>query len=402
MAAKIGEDGLPFLSPEEFQTTDLTEIDELRRTHGLVRTDPRRVMVLRSEDVERLTSDPSLLQLPAMQYTTVLGIPDGRVASFLHNVMLMANGEDHKRRRGAFTKTFAHPVIRAKRAEVRAVADRVVADLPRGERFDFLALCSSRLPAEMIAEVLGLDIEKSGWFATQVYSLSRCLMAPYAVDDHDEIEAAAEALYQFVTAELDARRAEPRDDLLSMLVSDDSARALDGDELIHQVVGLILAGSDTTRSGFNMTVASLLGDRTLWDEVNANRDLIPAAIDEALRMHPPVGSTPRFAPAPVEIAGKTIDGMQLVGPSTLSALRDDARVANPDTFDLHRTDHVRPHMVFGGGAHRCLGEMLARIELEEGLAALLDGAPDIEMIEAPKMLGISGIRRSTPLIARIP
>ena len=58
--------------------------------------------------------------------------------------------------------------------------------------------------------------------------------------------------------------------------------------------------------------------------------------------------------------------------------------------------------MFGGGAHRCLGEMLARIELEEGLAALLDGAPDIEMLEAPKMLGISGIRRSTPLIARIP
>ena len=227
-------------------------------------------------------------------------------------------------------------------------------------------------------------------------------MAPYAVDDHDEIEAAAEALYQFVTAELDDRRDNPRDDLLSMLVTDESARALEGDELIHQVIGLILAGSDTTRSGFNMTVACLLGDRALWDEVNANRDLIPAAIDEALRMHPPVGSTPRFAPAPVEIAGKTIDGMQLVGPSTFSALRDETRVANPDQFDLHRTDHVRPHMVFGGGAHRCLGEMLARIELEEGLAALLDGAPDIQMVEAPRMKGVSGIRQSTPLIARIP
>ena len=156
MAAKIGEDGLPFIAAEDFQTVDIAEIDEIRREYGLVRTDSRRVMVLRSDDVERLTSDPALLQLPAMQYTTVLGIPDGRVSSFLHNVMLMANGEDHKRRRGAFTKTFAHPVIRAKRAEVRAVADRVVADLPRGEEFDFLALCSSRLPAEMIAEVLGL------------------------------------------------------------------------------------------------------------------------------------------------------------------------------------------------------------------------------------------------------
>lgn len=402
MVATIGEDGIPFIPENEFQTMAMAELDALRRSDGLVRTDPRRVMVLRSEDVEQLMADPRLLQLPAAQYTSVLGIPDGRVTSFLHNVMLMANGAEHKRRRGAFIKTFAHPVIRAKRGRAREVADRIIADLPRGESFDFLALCSSRLPAEMIAEVLGLEVEKSSWFAAQVYSLSRCLMVPYAVDDHDEIEAAAEALYQFVSAELEARRPAPRDDLLSMLVADDSARALETDELIHQVVGLILAGSDTTRSGFNMTVGALLADRALWNEVEANRDLIPAAIDEALRIHPPVGSTPRFAPAPVEVAGKTVPGIQLVGLLTISALRDDARVANPDTFDLHRTDHVRPHMVFGGGAHRCLGEMLARIELEEGMAALLDGAPDIEMLDAPQMLGISGIRRSTPLIARIP
>ena len=87
--------------------------------------------------------------------------------------------------------------------------------------------------------------------------------------------------------------------------------------------------------------------------------------------------------------------------STLSAMRDETSVAAPETFDLNRQDTVRPHLVFGGGAHRCLGEMLARIELEEGLAALMDGAPDIELVEAPQMLGFGGIRRSTPLIARI-
>lgn len=402
MTAKIGEDGIPFIPASDFQGTDMAEIDEIRRSTGLLRTDPRRIMVLRSEDVARLTSDPRLMQLPGQQYIAAMAIPPGHVASFLQTVMLMTNGPDHQRRRGAFTKTFAHPVIRGKRERVRHVADTIIADLPRGEAFDFLALCSSRLPAEMIAEVLGLEVEKSGWFAAQVYTLSRCLMAPYAVDDHDQIEAAAGALYQFVADELDARRSNPRDDLLSMLVTDDSARALEGDELIYQVVGLILAGSDTTRSGFNMTVGSLLEDRTRWDEVIANRDLIPAAIDEALRMHPPVGSTPRFAPAPIEVAGHTIPGMQLVGPLTISALRDETTVADPDRFDLHRQDHVRPHMVFGGGAHRCLGEMLARIELEEGLAALMDGAPDIEMLEAPRMVGISGIRQSTPLIARIP
>lgn len=402
MDHEIGDDGIPNVPAEIFGTLDPREVDELRREAGIVRTDPMRVVALRSADLEALVRDPRLMQLPGQQYVSSLKIPAGRTASFLTSVMLLANGPEHQRRRGAFHKTFAHPVIRSKRARVREVADGIVADLPRGESFDFLDLCSSRLPAEMIAEVLGLPIEESGWFARQVYSLSRSLMVPYRLDQHDEIEEAAEALYTFVADTLDRRRAEPGEDLLSMVANDESARALEADELIYQVMGLILAGSDTTRSGFNMTVGCLLGDRALWEEVRENRDLIPAAVDEALRLHPPVGSNPRFTPAPIEIADKQVQGMQIVGLSTLSALRDETRVANPEVFDLHRTDHVRPHMVFGGGAHRCLGEMLARLELEEGLAALMDGAPDIEMLEAPRLIGIAGIRQSTPLIACIP
>jgi cytochrome P450 len=402
MKVTIGEDGIPFLPAEELPNTSPSELDEIRRASPLLRTHPMRVMALRSEDVEKLPSDPRLMQLPGAPYCDAVGIVPGRCRTFLEEIMLMSNGADHQRRRGAFTRTFAHPVVRGKRDQVRAVADRIVADLPRGEAFDFLDLCASRLPAEMIAEVLGLPVDQSAWFAHQVYSLSRCLMTPYDVEHHDEIEAAAEALYGFVAEALDARRAAPRDDLLSMLATDESARALQPDELIYQVMAVILAGSDTTRSGFNITVGRLLGDRALWEEVLADRDLIPAAVDEALRIEPPVGSLPRYTPAPIEFGDHTLPAGQVLGLSTLSAMRDEARLADPEKFDLRRQDHVRPHMVFGGGAHRCLGEMLARIELEEGLAALMDGAPGIEMIEAPQMLGLAGIRRSTPLIARIP
>jgi cytochrome P450 len=316
--------------------------------------------------------------------------------------MLMTNGAEHNHRRGAFTRAFAHPVIRRKREQVRAVADRIMADLPRGAPFDFLDLCSSRIPAEMIAEVLGLPSEDSAWFAKEVYSVSRSLMAPYDIERHDEVEASAEALYQFVADALEAREAAPQEDLLSMLVTDDSDRALEREELIYQVMGVILGGSDTTRSGFNITVGRLLGDRKLWDEVLANRELIPNAIEEALRIEPPVGSFPRYSLKPVDFGNLTVDAGQVVGLSTLSAMRDETRMTEPVAFDLHREDGIRPHLVFGAGAHRCLGEMLARIEMEEGLAALMDAAPDIEMLEAPRMLGFGGIRRSTPLIARIP
>ncbi len=401
MPLTIGKDGIPFIETEELARMPVSGVDDLRRSAPALRTHPMRVAVLRAEDVQRLSGNPSLIQVPGAQFADAMGIAPGYCRRFLENFMLMSNGADHQRMRGAFAKTFVHPVVRSRREQVRAVADRIVADLPRGEDFDFLALCSSRLPAEMIAEVLGLPVEESNWFARQVYSLSRCLMVPYDLEHHDEIDASAEALFHFVQAALEARRETPTDDFLSMLATDDSARALPEDELIHQVMGVILAGSDTTRSGFNITVGRLLGDRTLWEEVCANRDLIPAAIDEALRLEPPVGSMPRYSPAAIELDGITIPAGQVIGLSSLSAMRDETRIHDPEKFDLHRSDHIRPHLVFGGGAHRCLGEMLARIEMEEGLAALMDAAPGIEMIEAPRMLGFGGIRRSTPLIARI-
>lgn len=396
-----GDDGLPVVSAEDLSRASLADIDDWRRHTPVLRSNPMRVVALRAEDVIRLISDPRLVQLPGAQYALVSGIPEGQVRNLLEGTMLMTNGPAHQHLRGAFNTTFAHPVVRRKREQVRAVADRIVADLPRDEPFDFLDLCASRLPAEVIATVLGLPVDQSAWFARQVYSLSRCLSVPYEIGAHDDIEAAAEALYHFTAESLDARRAAPRDDLLSMLVTDRSERALQPDELIHQVMTIILAGSDTTRAAFNMLVGRLLEQPARWDEVRADRTLIPAAIDESLRLDPPVGSLPRYVTAPVEFGTLTVPPGQVLGLSTLSAMRDENSHESPERFDLHRGHQLRPHPVFGGGAHRCLGEMLARIELEEGLAALMDGVPRIALVEPGGMVGFGGIRRATPLVVRI-
>ena len=396
-----GEDGMLAVSASEMARASAAEIDACRRAAPLVRSDPQRVVALRAADVLPLSSDPRLPQIPGNRFVAAFGLPPGRVQAFLKNMMLMTNGAEHHRMRGAFAKTFAHPVIRGKRAEIRAVADAIVADLPRGRDFDFLDLCASRLPAEVIATVLGLPVTESRWFAEEVYSLSRCLTIPYAMEDHDAIEASAEALYGFVEAALEERRAMPREDLLSALAADETARALEAEVLTYQVMLLLLAGADTTRSGFTMLVGRLLGDQALWQEVRDNRELIPAAVDEALRLEPPVGSLPRFVAAPIEVGGCPVAAGQIMGLSTLSAMRDEACHADPEYFHLHRGDHVKLHPVFGGGAHRCLGEMLARIELEEGLAALIEAAPEITFVEAPRMLGFSGIRRATPMVLRI-
>jgi cytochrome P450 family 103 len=129
-----------------------------------------------------------------------------------------------------------------------------------------------------------------------------------------------------------------------------------------------------------------------------NPNLIPGAVAEALRFEPAVGSVPRFTVADIDIDGFVVPAGRILTLSTLSALRDPALYPDPDRFDITREKHPRWHLAFGGGAHRCLGEALARAELEEGLAALTTRLPGLRISGEPLGLyGHAGIRRIEPL-----
>jgi cytochrome P450 len=145
-----------------------------------------------------------------------------------------------------------------------------------------------------------------------------------------------------------------------------------------------------------MQVSLLLQHRKQWDAVCRNAALIPGAVAEALRYEPSVGSVPRFTLAEIEIDGVTVPAHRLLTLSTVSAMRDPECHEEPDRFNIRRADQRTRHLVFGGGSHRCLGEALAKAELEEGLAVLAARLPQLQIIGEPaKMLGHSGIRRVT-------
>jgi cytochrome P450 len=278
------------------------------------------------------------------------------------------------------------------------VADRIVASLPRGEVFDFVDCMAARVPAEMIAAILGLPQADCQYFAPLVYGTSRAFSPIYPLGDHQVIERATQELYDYVSSQMRARIVAPRDDLLSALVADWRASpeaSFDG--LVFQVMGLLIGGSDTTRSGFAMLVALLLQRPLDWVVLSRNSSLIPGAVAECMRYEPPVASIPRVTTAPILIDGIEIPAGAFLRLSTMSAMRDPALYANPNRFDIRRTDHPRLHMVFGHGPHRCIGEILAKIEMEECLAAVLHAAPGIELVEPPHMIGFGGIRQITPM-----
>jgi cytochrome P450 len=222
----------------------------------------------------------------------------------------------------------------------------------------------------------------------------------YPHEQHEMIESAAVELFDYVDAHLASRLQAPRGDLLSELVTSWQAdQSISFDSPIFQVIGMIIGGSDTTRAAFAKLVALLLQHRQAWEALKADGTLIPGAISEAMRFDPSVGSIPRITTEPVEISGAHLPAGTAMILSTLSALRDPVLYPDPDRFDIHR-EHPRLHPV-GSGPHRCIGEMLARLEMEEGLSALIAGAPDIEMESPPRMIGFGGIRQITPMPVRI-
>ena len=375
---------------------------ELRVNHALIQLGERQYMALRAEHVLPLLTDPRTTQIEGKDYVRMRRIPDGTTARLLRDFFLFANGETHRSKRGLFARTFAHSTMRNMQAEIRSVADAIVADLPRGTSFDFVARMAARVPAKMIAGILGLPRADAPYFANRVYQLAPAVAPIYPIEHHQRIEEAAGQLYDYVGDHLADRLASPQGDMLSSLVASwQASQEISFDSLVHQVLGIIIGGTDTTRAAFAMLVALLLDHPEQWAAIRADPSLIPGAVSEAMRFDPSVGSIPRFTTSDLEIGDITLPAGVAVLASTMSAMRDPALYDDPDRFDILR-DHPRLHPVFGNGPHRCIGELMARLEMQEGLAALIAAAPGIELETAPRMTGFGGIRQITPMQVCIP
>ena len=338
-------------------------------------------IALRAADVERLITDPATRQMET-DSIRARGVTQGTLFDFFSNSMLFTNGPDHRRRRAPVSRAFAWQLVAALRPRIRAVAEELI-DAARSHRaMNFLDDFCALIPARLVSEVLGLPPEDIPKFTRCVYAMSRGINASFTPADLPAIDAAACELRDYVERLLASRRAAPREDFLSGFVKAiDEAGNLSPLEAVVQIMTLIIGGSDTTRAAMAVQVALLLEHREQWDAVCTEPELIPGAVSEALRYEPSVASVPRVTLQDLEIEDSVVLQGQLLTLSTMSAMRDPAVYAEPDRFDIRRIDQRSKHLVFGGGSHRCLGELLARAELEGALAALTSRLPSLEIVE---------------------
>jgi cytochrome P450 len=320
--------------------------------------------------------------------------------NLLHRNQMMENEPPvHTRLRSLVAKAFARGHVERLRAAVAAEAARLLK--AAGSEFDLLAELAEPLAVTVIAELLGVPAADRH----RLRPWSAAMVRMYEMSRTPQIEAEALAAckeFAEYLGELAVRRAaDPRDDLISHLVTvRENSDRLSGDELVASAILLLNAGHEASVNGLGNGVVALLRHPGEVLRLRADRALLPAAVEEMLRFDSPSQLFVRTAAADVEVAGVTVPEGAEVAALLGAANRDPAVFADPDRFDAGRVPN--PHLSFGAGLHFCLGAPLARIELQAGLAAFLHHAPAAALAAEPIQRPTFGLRayQAVPITTR--
>jgi cytochrome P450 len=392
-SAKVDGKTLPVLTFSQLDADPHGVFRRYRKDHAVVLHEAGGYFVLRFSDVDRLYRDPRL-RASGTVFPEMFGISNGTMFDFFVYTMLTADGDVHRRRRAPFSRLFAAREIAKMRPSIRRTAEDLIDEWYGDGEVDLLDKFAAQLPARLIADLLGLPREDIPEFALRVYEVTKTFNLGLKADEIPKIEKAAQLLRGYVDEVLDERRRKPRDDFISaFLAAATEAGEMSPEEILYQIFTMIIGGTDTTRGAIAIQVALLLQHPEQWAEVCRDPALIPGAVAEAMRFEPVGGGTVKVTGEDVDVEGTIIPAGQLVSLSTMSAMRDENVYQRPDTFDIHRTNLPRLHLIFGAGAHRCIGEALAWAELEESLSAITARIPGLNMDAPPQIKGHFGARR---------
>ena len=306
--------------------------------------------------------------------------------------MLSLDGARHTRHRAPFTRPFRSEEIHARLDTfTRAEADRLVAAIEPSGAAELRRAVAGPLAVTVMAEVLGLGrtdpAQVLAWYDGIVAAVQAEAAAPgtqtvqagAAAPRTQAVQAgAAAAAGRAAFAELAASlrqviAAPPASSLLA-----DVTGPLTEAEAISNAAVLLFGGIETTEGMIANVMLHLLSSPGELELVRADRGLIPAAVEESLRLEPAAAVVDRYATSDAELSGARIRAGDPVTVSIAGANRDPAIFPDPDRFDVRRPNATR-HLAFAHGPHFCLGAHLARLEARIAVATLLDRLPQLRL-----------------------
>jgi cytochrome P450 len=353
---------------------------EDRRAHGQVHLDDKQQcwQILGHPETSAILSDPARFSsdLSALQ-------PDQEdFVLFQRGNFVRMDPPQHRKLRTLVSQAFTPKVVAALEPRITELTMQLLDRA--GERFDLIDALAYPLPVIVIAELLGIPTSDQGLFRSWADVLVGQEVDPeQALTEirDEQMAALVPAMREMNAYFLDyirSRRANPGEDLTSKLVTAEVDGVHLTDEEIVGFVGLLLlAGHITTTATLGNAILTFQEHPHAAAEVRADPTLLPAAIEEILRLRTPFPRLGRLTTVDTEVGGVRIPAGQVVVPWLAAANRDARVFTDPDRFDIHRKPN--PHLTFGHGIHFCLGAPLARLEAKVALRLLLQRYQDIEV-----------------------
>jgi cytochrome P450 family 142 subfamily A polypeptide 1 len=300
-------------------------------------------------------------------------------------MMIDMDDPEHWKRRKLVNRGFTPGRVRDSEQKIRAVADAIIDKVCEQGECDFVRDIAAPLPMIMIGDMLGVAPEDRDdllrWSDDMVSSQSGSAT-------EEQYAAAMNAMVEYNTFcehAIAQRQAAPTDDLMSVLVHAE----VDGDrltphEVLHESLLILIGGDETTRHVISGGMEQLLLHPDQRQALQDDPDRIPLAVEEMLRWVTPIKNMCRTVTHDVEFMGQQLHQGQKCMLLYESANRDETKFVDPHTFDIARSPNE--HLAFGFGAHYCLGQALARLELKVMFEQLLQRLPDLELAADPATL----------------
>jgi cytochrome P450 len=329
--------------------------------------------VTRYDDVWAVDRD---FQAYSSEPTIMITDPAAESAAFgPYKMMLMMDPPDHTAFRKLIRSEFTLPAARLREARIKALARQIVdAVIDKGE-CDFVEQVAGEMPSFVIAELMGLPLDDG----RELYKLTEAIhTAPEALPPGAGAQAVMK-MFEYGSRVIAEKRAKPGDDLASrLLAAEVDGRRLEDMEFLLFFLLLVDAGGDTTRNLLSGALLALMEnpDQHAWLMADLEARL-PQAREEMLRYVSPVIYMRRTAKRDTVLGGREIRAGDKVVMYFGAANRDPSKFADPDRFDLSRA--ANEHIAFGAGAHNCLGQHIARIEIDAMLVEVLTRMKDFSL-----------------------
>lgn len=294
--------------------------------------------------------------------------------------------------------TFRHAFTPAAVASWRPLVERTTAELldrfEPGQEIEFMSALAADVPVAIIGSLLGVPVDDRWKFRQWSFALASTFDPLVQGERRDACIRTSLQLLDYLHDVLRARREKPEDDLVSLLAhtTTQDGNLLDDAELVAQIGLLLVAGNETTSNLLGNGITLLLRNPEIAERWRIDPSIAHRAIEEILRLDPPLHLTMRKVAQQVEIGGRSLEPGTPVCPLVPAANHDPRQFKEPGKFDIDRVDNR--HLSFFHGIHFCVGAPLARLEGDVVLSALLTRFPKMtEGAEPP-------VRRTTNAVSR--